>query len=65
LLLLEAVILRITSIQAVLRREVKRPILEAALLTIPLAGYLTALFLVLSPLQAVLFIAVHQGLMGV
>jgi fatty acid desaturase len=65
LLLVEAVMLRIAGIQAVLRREVKHPMLEAALLTVPLAGYLTAMFLVLSPLQAVLFILVHQGLMGV
>ncbi len=65
LLLLEAALLRITSIQAVLRREVERPALEAALLTIPFAGYLAAVFLVLSPWQAILFIVVHQGLMGV
>ncbi|MFC0111808.1 fatty acid desaturase family protein [Kibdelosporangium aridum] len=65
LLTLEAVILRIAGIQAVFRREVKRPVLEAMLLTVPLAGYLTALFLVLSPLQAVLFMLVHQGVMGV
>nr|WP_042179887.1 acyl-CoA desaturase [Kibdelosporangium sp. MJ126-NF4]ADB02864.1 AzicI [Kibdelosporangium sp. MJ126-NF4]CEL14080.1 Fatty acid desaturase [Kibdelosporangium sp. MJ126-NF4]CTQ88446.1 Fatty acid desaturase (EC 1.14.19.3) [Kibdelosporangium sp. MJ126-NF4] len=65
LLLLEAGMLRIASIQAVVRREVNRPVLEAALLTIPLAGYLTALFLVLSPGQAILFIVIHQGLMGV
>ncbi|ALG09773.1 fatty acid desaturase family protein [Kibdelosporangium phytohabitans] len=65
LLLLEAVMLRIASVQAVVRREVKRPVLEAVLLTLPLAGYLTAVFLVLPPLLAVVFIAVHQGLMGV
>jgi fatty acid desaturase len=65
LLLVEAVMLRLASMQAVVRREVKHPVLEGALLTVPFAGYLTALFLVLSPLQAVLFIVVHQGLMGV
>ncbi len=65
LLLAEAVVLRISSLQAVWRREVGRPWLEAALQVIPLAGYLTAVFWVLSPLQAVAFIAVHQGLMGV
>ncbi|ALG06968.1 fatty acid desaturase family protein [Kibdelosporangium phytohabitans] len=65
LLLLEAAMLRIASIQAVVRREIKKPVLEAALLTVPLAGYLTALFLVLSPPQAILFIVVNQGLMGV
>jgi fatty acid desaturase len=65
LLLLEAVILRVASIQAVVRREVKHPVLEAVLLTLPLAVYLAGVFLVLSPLPAVVFIVVHQGLMGV
>ena len=35
---------------------------EAALLTLHAAGYLTAVFLVLSPVRAVLFILVQQGL---
>jgi len=65
LLLVEAVMLRIASVDAVLRREVKRPVMEAVLLVVPLAGFLTALFTVLSPGLAVLFIVVHQGLMGV
>lgn len=65
LLLLEAVLLHIRSVQAVLRREVKSTRLEAGLLTGHLVGYLAVAFLVLSPLKAVLFIAVHQGLMGV
>jgi fatty acid desaturase len=37
---------------------------EAALLTLHAAGYLTAVFLVLSPVRAVLFILVQQGLFG-
>jgi fatty acid desaturase len=65
LLLAEAVMLRIASVHAVLRREVKATWLEAALLTVHIVGYLGAVFLVLSPLKAVLFIVVHQGLMGV
>ncbi len=65
LLLAEAVVLRLSSLQAVWRREVSRPWLEGALQVVPLAGYLVAVFWVLSPLQAVAFIAVHQGLMGV
>jgi fatty acid desaturase len=65
LLLVEAVMLRLASIQAVIRREVRHPVLEAVLLTVPLAGYLAGVFIVLSPLQGVLFILVHQGLMGV
>jgi fatty acid desaturase len=65
LLLLEAMMLRISSFQAVLSREVKRPILEGALLTIPFVTYIAGLFIVLSPAQAVLFIVVNQGVMGV
>ncbi len=38
---------------------------EAGLLAAHIGGYLAAVFLVLSPLQAVAFIALHQGLFGV
>ena len=37
---------------------------EALLLLLHFVGYLTALFLVLSPLQAAVFIVVQQGLFG-
>lgn len=65
LLLTQAVLLRVSSVQAVLRREVKSVGLEAVLLTANIVGYLAAVFLVLSPLKAMLFIVVQQGLMGV
>ncbi|PRX50042.1 fatty acid desaturase [Prauserella shujinwangii] len=65
LLLAEAVMLRIASVQAVLRREVKATWLEATLLAAHMVGYLGVVFLVLSPLKAIVFIVVHQGLMGV
>ncbi|MFC0112061.1 fatty acid desaturase family protein [Kibdelosporangium aridum] len=65
LLLAEAVMLRIASVRAVLRREVNATGLEAALLAAHIVGYLGAVFLMLSPLKALLFILVHQGLMGV
>jgi fatty acid desaturase len=65
LLLTEAVMLRVASLRAVLRGEVKSAGLEAVLLTANIVGYLAAVFLVLSPLKAVLFIVVQQGLMGV
>jgi fatty acid desaturase len=65
LLLTQAVMLRVTSIQVVLRREVKSVALGAVLLGANLIGYLLAVFLVLSPLKAIVFIVVHQGLMGV
>ncbi|MGX7825433.1 fatty acid desaturase family protein [Actinokineospora sp. 24-640] len=65
LLMTEAVILRLASFDAVIRGEVKRARAEGAMLVANTAIYLTALFLVLTPLQAIVFIVVHQGLMGV
>lgn len=65
LLQVEAVVLRVASVRAVLRREVSRPWLEAGLLAGHVAGYLAAVFLVLPPVKAVLFIVVHQAVMGV
>ncbi|WP_328603445.1 acyl-CoA desaturase [Amycolatopsis sp. NBC_00345] len=65
LLLLEGLNLHWASATAVWRGTVKARRLEAALLLLHTAGYLTAVFLVLSPPVAVLFIAVHQGLWGV
>jgi fatty acid desaturase len=65
LLLLEGLSLHRSSARAVLRREVKAHRLETALLGGHFIAYLTAMFVVLSPLQAIVFIAVHQGLWGV
>lgn len=65
LLLLEGFSLRVNGAVAILRGEVRRPRLELALMIAHLAVYTTALFLVLSPAIAVLFIVVHQGLWGV
>ncbi|MGQ0837256.1 fatty acid desaturase family protein [Actinokineospora sp.] len=65
LLLTEAVMLRISSVEAVLRREIKFVRLEAVLIVGHLVVYLAAVFLVLPPGKAVLFIVVHQGVMGV
>jgi fatty acid desaturase len=65
LLLLEGLSLHVAGVKAVLRREVKSVRLEAALLAAHIATYLAVVFLVLPPLQAVVFIAVHQGLWGV
>ncbi|MEV0084690.1 acyl-CoA desaturase [Saccharopolyspora sp. NPDC050642] len=65
LLMLEGIVLHVRSIRAVLRREVKAHRVEAALLAAHVVGYLVVVFLVLSPLKAVAFIAVHQGLWGV
>ncbi|SFA76065.1 Fatty acid desaturase [Amycolatopsis marina] len=65
LLLLEGLNLHWASIQAVWRGEVKARKVELALLVGHVTGYLTAVFVVLSPPVAIAFIAVHQGLWGV
>ncbi|MBQ0906546.1 acyl-CoA desaturase [Micromonospora sp. U21] len=65
LLLLEGLHLHAISLRAVLgpRRLARRPA-EAGLLALHLGGYLAAVFLVLSPAQAVVFILVNQGVLG-
>lgn len=65
LLLLEAVNLHLSSIQAVWRNAVKARRLETGLLLGHAVVYFTAVFTVLSPVTALAFIAVHQGLWGV
>jgi fatty acid desaturase len=69
MLFLEAANLHGASLRAVTRRIGERRarragVWEAVLLTLHAAGYLAAVFLVLSPLRAVLFILVQQGLFG-
>jgi fatty acid desaturase len=63
-MLLEALSLHVNSARALLDRNLKRRPTEAVLLVVHAAAYLTALFLVLTPVQAVVFMAVHQGLFG-
>ncbi len=64
LTLFEAVALHVASIRAVLRAGVRGRPAEAALLAVHFGGYLAAVALVLSPVQAVAFVAVQQGLFG-
>ena len=64
LLLLEAAHLHLASAKAVLRGSGRANLVEALLLLVHVAGYLTALVLVLSPAQAVAFVLVQQGLFG-
>ncbi|GAA4472711.1 fatty acid desaturase family protein [Phytohabitans houttuyneae] len=65
LLLLEAVNLHVASIRAVAAGRVARHRRwEIALLAAHFVGYLAVVFLVLSPVKAVAFIAVQQGLFG-
>jgi fatty acid desaturase len=66
LLLLEGFNLHVASVRALLDRSHRRhsrPV-EATLLAGHVAAYLTALFLELSPWQAVAFLAIQQGLFG-
>jgi fatty acid desaturase len=64
LLLLEAAHLHLASTKAILRGSGRANAIEGLLLLAHVAGYVTALVLVLSPLQAVAFVAVQQGLFG-
>ena len=64
MLLLEAFSLHIASIRALASRPSRHRILETALLAVHIAGYLAAVLLVLSPVRAVVFIAVQQSLFG-
>jgi fatty acid desaturase len=64
MLLLEAVSLHVLSVKALMRRGARRRSWEMALITIHAVGYLTVVFLVLSPVTAVAFVIVQQGLFG-
>jgi fatty acid desaturase len=66
LLLLEGLNLHVASVRALLDRSPRRHSrgVEAALLAGHAAAYLTALFLVLTPGQALAFLAIQQGLFG-
>ncbi len=65
LLTLLGLSLKLDSIRALRDGSVKRRRLEIALLAAHLVFYLGALLLVLSPLQALAFLVVHQALLGV
>ncbi|MGH9293074.1 MAG: fatty acid desaturase family protein [Acidimicrobiales bacterium] len=57
--------MHVTSSRALAKRRDRQAIVEAALLFIHAGLYLTAVFWLLSPLKALAFIAVQQGLFGV
>ncbi len=65
MLLLEAVSLHVASIRALSRRAARNRATETALLAAHFAGYLTVVLLVLSPVKAIVFILVQQGLFGI
>jgi fatty acid desaturase len=64
LLLLEGVSLHAASIKALVRRSARHRSHESLLLGLHLAGYFGLVFLVLSPVKAIVFIIVEQGLFG-
>ena len=66
MLLFEALSMHVISVHAVLRGPARSRTrwLECLLLVTHCAGYLTAVVLVLSPLRALAFIAIQQGLFG-
>jgi fatty acid desaturase len=64
LLLLEAVNLHVASVRALVRPSVRYRVWERVLLATHLVGYLVVVFLVLSPLKAVVFVGVQQALFG-
>ncbi|HEY1620263.1 MAG TPA: acyl-CoA desaturase [Streptosporangiaceae bacterium] len=65
MLLGEALSVHVASIQALSGRALRHRLIEAALLAAHFAAYLTLVFLVLSPVKAIVFILVQQGLFGV
>jgi fatty acid desaturase len=64
LLLLEGLNLHVASVRALAGPKARYRRLEISLFTVHVIGYFGALFVVLTPGQAVAFIAVHQGLFG-
>jgi len=65
LLLGEAFSIHVASIRSLASRDSGARPAEAALLGVHVLGYLALVFLVLSPVKAVVFILVQQGLFGV
>jgi fatty acid desaturase len=64
LLLLEAVQLHVSSVRALAHRGLRHRPAEAALLALHIVGYLALLLTVLSPMKAIVFLVVQQGLFG-
>jgi fatty acid desaturase len=64
MLLFEAIQLHMSSIRALANRGLRHRTVETALLAVHTLGYLALLLTVLSPLKALVFLIVHQGLFG-
>lgn len=65
LLMLEGIQLHVASVRALADRRLRHRTWETLLLGMHAGGYLAAVFLVLPPVKAVVFIVVHQALFGV
>lgn len=65
LLVLESFKMNRTAVRAIARGQTRHPVLESSLLFLRAAVYLTAVFTVLSPVPAVLFILVQHASLGV
>jgi fatty acid desaturase len=65
MLLGEALSVHVASIRALSSRARQHRLAEAPLLAVHFAAYLAVVFLVLSPVKAVVFILIQQGLFGV
>jgi fatty acid desaturase len=67
LLLLEGINLHVASVRALLgdrTAKSRSKLVEALLLGVHLAGYIAVLLIVLTPLQAAVFVVVHQSVFG-
>jgi fatty acid desaturase len=64
MLLLLALSLRVTGVKALTRPGYRHRGPESLLFGLHIAAYLAAVLLVLSPLKALVFVLVHQGLLG-
>jgi fatty acid desaturase len=64
LLLLEAAHLHVASVKAILKGGGRATVVEGLLLGVHLAVYVTVLVVVLTPVQALAFVVVQQGLFG-
>ena len=64
LLMLESLNLHVASIRNVVRTGARNRGIEAVLLAAHEIGYLTLVFLAMSPVQALAFIVIHQALFG-
>jgi fatty acid desaturase len=64
MLLFEGANLHVASVRALVGRATRRRLWETVLFAAHVVGYFTAVFMVLSPLRAIVFILVQQGLFG-